>query len=130
MSPAELASLLLAGASGYSSDEAAVTLLIGHDTWLHRADFVRTCVSVDEPAAFIDWRAAVAALDAGELPCSTSEAAVLRIAAGLGAVAVDLRAMLGGLDARNIVLVAEAVLHANGTAATVQAKSEGDRRHG
>jgi hypothetical protein len=71
----------------------------------------------DEPAAYIDWTAAIRALDAGELPCSSSEASVLRIAAGIGGIPVDLRAMLGGLDPDNILLVAEAVLHANGTPA-------------
>ena len=125
----DLAGLLETGASGYHPDEAAVALLIGHDTWLHRSDFVRTCVSVDEPMAFIDWLAAVAALDCGNLPCSTSEASVLRIAAGFGAVPVDLRAMLCGLDARNIVLVAKAVLHANGTPG-VRLHAEGERHHG
>jgi hypothetical protein len=116
----ELAALLRIGAQGYHPDEAAVDLLIRHNTWLHRSDFVCTCVNVetgDEVAAFIDWHAAIRALNAGDLPCSTSEASVLRIAAGLGGVAVDLRAMLGGLDARNIRLVAEAVMHANGTPA-------------
>jgi hypothetical protein len=131
----ELAVLLEIGARGCYADEAAVALLIGHDMWLRRSDFVRTCVSVEELAAFIDWRTAIAALDAGALPCSTSEASMLRIAAGLGAVAVDLRAMLCGLDARNIVLVAEAVLHANGTngaviAPGVRPQAKGDRRHG
>jgi hypothetical protein len=127
--------LLKTGARGYHADEAAVALLIDHDMWLHRSDFVRTCVSIQEPVAFIDWPAAIAALDAGTLPCSTSEASILRIAAGLGAVSVDLRAMLCGLDSRNIVLVAEAVLHANGTNGTVttpgvRPQVKGDRRHG
>ena len=106
----ELAELLRHSASGHA-EQAAVGLLIEHDVWLRREDFVAACVG---PYA-VDWNAAVRALDDGELPCSTSEAAVLRIAAGLGGVAVDLRAMLGGLDARNIVLVARAVMHANGT---------------
>lgn len=119
----ELAALLRVGAQGCHSDEAAVGLLVEHDTWLNRSDFVRTCVTVqtdsfaqvEEVAAFIDWSNAVRVLDAGGLPCSRSEAAVLRIAAGLAGVPVNLRAMLGGLDSRNIQLVAEAVMHANGT---------------
>ncbi|GLY82021.1 hypothetical protein [Actinoallomurus iriomotensis] len=116
----ELAALLRVGAQGCHSDEAAVGLLVEHDTWLHRSDFVRTCVTVetglsdDGVAAFIDWSNAVRVLDAGGLPCSTSQAAVLRIAAGLAGVPVNLRAMLGGLDSRNIQLVAEAVIRANG----------------
>ncbi|MGH3380750.1 MAG: hypothetical protein ACRDP6_39055 [Actinoallomurus sp.] len=122
----ELAALLRVGAQGCHSDEAAVGLLVEHDLWLHRSDFVSTCVTVEtdlftddeEVAAFIDWSAAISVLDAGALPCSTSEAGVLRIAAGLAGVLVNLRAMLGGLDARNIQLVAEAVMHANGTPVT------------
>jgi hypothetical protein len=131
----ELAALLRVGARGCHSDEAAVGLLVEHDLWLHRHDFVRTCVAVEtdlfdedeEVAAFIDWSAAVKVLDAGGLPCSTGEGAVLRIAAGLAGVPVNLRAMLGGLDARNIRLVAQAVMHANGTPADAQSK-EGHRR--
>lgn len=119
----ELAALLRVGAQGCHSDEAAVGLLVEHDTWLNRSDFIRTCVTVqtdsfvqgEQVAAFIDWSNAVRVLDAGGLPCSRGEAAVLRIAAGLAGVPVNLRAMLGGLDSRNIQLVAEAVMHANGT---------------
>jgi hypothetical protein len=116
----ELATLLQDGVRGCYAEEAAVALLIDHGLWLRRCDFVRTCIEItdftgDEQAAFIDWRAATQALDLGKLPCSTSEASVLRIAAGLAGVTVDLRARLGGLDARNIRLVAEAVMHANGT---------------
>ncbi|GAA4483731.1 hypothetical protein GCM10023191_005820 [Actinoallomurus oryzae] len=119
----ELAALLRIGAKGCHSDEAAVGLLVEHGTWLHRSDFARTCVTVetdafvqgDQVAALIDWSNAVRVLDAGGLPCSRGEAAVLRIAAGLAGVPVNLRAMLGGLDSRNIQLVAEAVMHANGT---------------
>jgi hypothetical protein len=119
---AELAALLRNGARGDYAEEAAVGLLIDHDLWLDRSDFAHACIEIltlagDVQAAFIDWPAAAQALDLGELPCLTSEAAVLRIAAGLAGVTVDLRAMLGGLDACNIRLVAEAVMHANGTPA-------------
>jgi len=119
----ELGALLRVGAQGCHSDEAAVGLLVEHDLWLHRSAFIRTCVVIEtdpfvqgeEVAAYIDWSKAVRVLDAGSLPCSRTEAAVLRIAAGLAGVPVNLRAMLGGLDSRNIQLVAEAVMHANGT---------------
>src|SRR5262245_18429739 len=115
--PEELAELLRDGSYGDLPDEAAVELLIGHDTWLHRSDFVDACVRLapDHTMAHIDWPVAVRALQAGEFPCSTSEASMLRIAAGLGGVAVALWELLGGLDSRNILLVAIAVLHANGT---------------
>ena len=102
-------------------------LLIGHRTWLYRTDLTARFVDVradaelfgDGPMAFIDWPGAIAALDRGGLPCSSSEAAILRIAAalggGTGGVPVDLRAVLGGLDWHNAGLVAVAILHANGT---------------
>jgi hypothetical protein len=65
--------------------------------------------------AAVDWAAAVAALDAGRLPCSSSEAQMLRLAASIaGGVAVDLGAALSGLDEGNISLVAAAVLRAAG----------------
>ncbi len=65
--------------------------------------------------AAVDWEAAVAALQAGGLPCSGGEGRILRLAASIaGAVAVDLGPALWGLDERNIAGVARAVLHAAG----------------
>ncbi len=65
--------------------------------------------------AAVDWEAAVAALDAGALVCSSSEGQLLRLAASIAAgVAVDLWAALSGLDEGNAWLVAGAVLHAAG----------------
>ena len=65
--------------------------------------------------AAVDWEAAVAALDAGRLPCSAGEGRILRLAASIaGGVPVDLGSALSGLDERNIAGVARAVLHAVG----------------
>ena len=65
--------------------------------------------------AVVDWEAAVAALEAGRLPCSGGEGRILRLAASIaGGVAVDLGSVLPGLDERNIAGVARAVLHAAG----------------
>jgi hypothetical protein len=65
--------------------------------------------------AAVDWEAAVAALEAGQLPCSGGEGRILRLAASIvGGVAVDLGSALSGLDERNIAAVARAVLHAAG----------------
>jgi hypothetical protein len=65
--------------------------------------------------AAIDWEGAVAALEAGRLPCSGGEGRMLRLAASMAdGVAVDLGSALAGLDERNITLVAGAVLHAAG----------------
>jgi hypothetical protein len=65
--------------------------------------------------AAVDWEAAVAAVEAGRLPCSGGEGRILRLAASIaGGVAVDLGSALPGLDERNITLVAGAVLRAAG----------------
>lgn len=109
-----------ADARGVYAAEAAVELLIAHEWWLHRDDFVDAFVATDPtgsdtPAAWIDWSGAVAALDGGRLPCSSGEAQVLRVAASLAAgVPVDLRNALCGLDGDTVVAVAGAVAHAGG----------------
>jgi hypothetical protein len=65
--------------------------------------------------AAVDFGAAVDALEAGVLPCSGGEGRVLRIAASLAVgVPVDLREAVTGLDERNAVMAAVAVLHAAG----------------
>ena len=65
--------------------------------------------------AAVDWEAAVAALDAGRLPCSGGEGRILRLAASIaGGVPVDLGEAVTGLDENNAVLAAAAVLHAAG----------------
>jgi hypothetical protein len=65
--------------------------------------------------AAVDWEAAVAGLEAGRLPCSSSESQMLWLAASIaGGVRLDLGSMLPGLDERNACLVAAAVLHAAG----------------
>lgn len=120
MSPVQcdLAALLREGARGYHPAEASINLLIDHGTWLRRQDFADAFVGFndEQSAAVIDWRQAIEALDAGDLPCSTSEAKILRLAAALNdGPGVVLRDVLIGLDAHNIRRVAQAVLHANGT---------------
>lgn len=110
---------LRAWAKGLPACEAAVELLIGHALWLHREDFLKVAVELDHGGgstmAALDWRAAVAALEAGRLPCSGSEGRVLRLAASIAeGVPVDLGDAVTGLDRRNAVLVATAVLHAAG----------------
>jgi len=121
MPAAQLACLLEDTAAGICADAAATGLLIRHGYFLHQPGFRRiitagSSIWSGEPVAVIRWRAAVHALDRGLLPCSSTEAAVLRIAASLGddAVGVHLRSVLGGLDSRNIALVTDAVTAANG----------------
>jgi hypothetical protein len=116
---------LRTAAAGVYANEAAVELLIEHGTWLYRADFRARFVNEYQPdpddvmydvaLAEVRWADAVAALNAGELPCSTSEAHMLRIAASIAdGVPVDLRRCLGNLDGRNLRLVLGAIVHANG----------------
>lgn len=108
-------------AAGLLADTAAVDLLARHHAWLARPDFRRhihigRCHTTDTPMAYIRWRSALAALSSGQLPCSDSEADILRIAAALGAnIPVHLRHVLGGLDRHNIALVTDAITYANGT---------------
>jgi len=75
--------------------------------------------------AVVDWEAAVAALEAGRLPCSGGEGRILRLAASIAAgVPVDLREALTGLDEANSGLVAVAVLHAAGHRAVLDGRGE------
>lgn len=118
---AGLACLLADTAAGTSADAAAVGLITRHGHFLHQPGFRRiiaagSSIHSGEPVAVIRWNAAIHALDTGRLPCSSSEAAVLRIAASLGdaTIPVHLRSVLGGLDRRNITLVAAAITAANG----------------
>jgi hypothetical protein len=113
----DLPTALRAHAHGLNYLEAAVELLIDHAGWLRRDDFlhnlVHTTHSLDgTPIAAIDWTEAAAALDHGQLPCSTSEARVLRFAASLAnGIPIDLRDALTGLDNHNAERVSHAVRH-------------------
>jgi hypothetical protein len=120
MHTARLACLLQDTAAGISADDAAATLIIRHDHFLHQPGFRRiiaagSSICSGEPVAMIRWRAAVHALDTGLLPCSASEEAVLRIAASIGdpAIPVHLRQVLGGPDRRTIALVTAAITAAS-----------------
>jgi hypothetical protein len=120
--PQALPGLLRAHAAGLLADTAAVDLLVTHRYWLHRpaftARFVHPITASDGrcTGAWIDWPAAITALQRGELPCSSSQADMLRIAASLGAaLPVILRDVLGGLDRANIAAVRAAITAANRT---------------
>jgi hypothetical protein len=111
---------------------AAVELLIGHQRWLHRDDFVAAFVEVvpalvdGTPMAFVDWPRAVARLERGRLACSSGEGQVLRLCASLaGGVPVDLAEALTSLDSPTVMLVARAVLHAGGCRETVHCPRNG-----
>jgi hypothetical protein len=112
---------LRAWAEGLLCLEAAVELLIGQRLWLFRGDFLGVAVEPGwqvfggQALAAVDFEAAATALEAGELPCSSGEGRVLRLAASIAAgVLVDLREVLTGLDEASSGLAAAAVLHATG----------------
>jgi hypothetical protein len=117
----ELICQLLDAADGIPADAAAAGLIISHQNFLHRGAFRRiiragTSISTGQPLATIGWDAALRALNAGQMPCASSEQAILPIAASLGdpEIPVRLRTVLGNLDTRNITLIADAITTANG----------------
>jgi hypothetical protein len=96
-------------------------VLIEHRSWLLRADFVDEFVEVidgtpgDAAMAFVDWAAALEALEGGRFACSSSEDRVFRIAASIAeGIPVDLRDATCGLDGANARRVADALVHAAG----------------
>ncbi|MGH3272292.1 MAG: hypothetical protein ACRDN1_24990 [Trebonia sp.] len=116
-----LAALLRAAAAGMLADMAATDLLIAHGRFLDDPAFRRiiaagSSVADGQPFAVIRWNAAVTAIETGDLCLSSSERAVLLIAASLAepGIAISLRECLGSLDRRNIALVTAAVAAANG----------------
>ena len=117
----QLACLLYDAADGMCADVAAVMLIDRHGHFLHDLAFRRiiaagSSITTGQPLAVIRWTAAIHALEAGELPCCSSEKAILRLAASLADshITVNLRDNLGNLDARNITLVTDAITAANG----------------
>jgi hypothetical protein len=115
----ELAETLCEYAMGVSAEYAAVDLVANHRVWLLRRDFapfIQRGRYHGEPTATIRWRTAHTALQRGQLPCSGSQADVLRIAASLGAgIPVRLRDVLGNLDHRDVAHVVRAIGLANDT---------------
>lgn len=114
---------LRAGARGLLCAEAAIELIVEQQSWLERADFVSAHIdrwgdTTDEDAAgvaSIDWVGALDALDAGQLPCSSGEAQLLRIAGSLAeGIPIDLRDNITSLDSTSTGLVARALCHAAG----------------
>ena len=74
----ELICQLLDAADGILAGTAAVKLIISHENFLHREAFRRiiragTSISTGQPLAVIGWDAALRALEAGQMPCASSE---------------------------------------------------------
>ena len=122
MTADDLTAALRACAAGLYPLEAGVALLTSNGTFLRREDFtsrfIETGTSISDgttPMAAIDWNAAIAALHAGELPCSGGERRVLELSSSLaGGIPVDLRDAITGLDDGNISRLVTAILHASG----------------
>ena len=117
-----LAEALRACAGGILTAEAGISLLIDCGGWLPRDDFagqfIPTGTSISDGTTMMasnDWPAAVAALDAGRLPCGSGERHMLRLAASIaGGVPVSLCDALTSIDHQNANLLTAAILHANG----------------
>lgn len=116
----QITTALRACSKGMYCDEAATELILSHRTWLLRDGFTRQFILTrTEPAggitAVIDWEEALTALQAGNLPCSSSEAAILHLAASLATASpVILRNAITGLDQTNLHLVINAIRQAGG----------------
>lgn len=104
---------LRACAAGIYTHEAGVSLLIANRAFLSRDDFTSRFITHDTATAMaaIDWAAAIAALDAGEIPCSGGEQRILRLAAS---IPVSLSDAITGLDSRNLSHLLTAIRHASG----------------
>ncbi len=116
----DLAAAIRAWAKGWLPTEAAAELLISHQAWLLREDFLRAAVEVRwEPflgrqLAAVDFAAAAEAVQ-GVLPCSDGERQVLLVAASIAeGIPVDLREAALCMDAVNAARAAQAVCHAAG----------------
>lgn len=121
LTPADLAPMLHAWAGGLHPGEAAVGLLIAHDYWLHRADFLTRLVdAVDDgwgprgavvPMAAIDWPSVPDFCT--RVAASSSERTVLRLAASLAGAVVpySLLELTSGLDQTNQRHVLDALAH-------------------
>ena len=116
----QLTAALRAGSKGMHCDQAATELLIRHGSWLRRDDFTARYILIGtsqagDITAAIDWEEAITALHAGDLPCSSSEAAILGLAASFAtATPVILRHAITGLDQANLHLVTNAIRDAGG----------------
>jgi len=116
----QLTAALRAGSKGMYCDQAATELLIRHGSWLRRDDFTARYILIGtsqagDITAAIDWEEAITALHAGDLPCSSSEAAILGLAASFAtATPVVLRHAITRLDQANLYLVTNAIRDAGG----------------
>lgn len=117
MTIASLTAALRACAAGLHPLEAGTELLIANGAFPHRDDFTGRFIehgaSGGIPMAAIDWDGAIAALNAGQIPCSSGERRIPLLAASLaGGIPVSLGDTLPGTDHRNARLVINAISRA------------------
>lgn len=114
--PHQAANALRNWAQGWLPYEAAVELLIAHDTWLHRSDFLDRFLVDEGDAVWPDWHQAAAIVRLGVLPSTETERQVLGIACELAGYSTGWTwdRLLTGLDRHNTKLVLDAVAHATG----------------
>lgn len=90
---------------------AAVQLLINHNFWLGRTDFVDAAVRTAGSDTYISWTDARTGFDAGDFqPASSTELAVLDLAIALG----EDRYRLSRMGDANATAIAAAVTEAVG----------------
>lgn len=80
----ETAAGLRAWAEGDWIATAAVELLIGHETWVRRRDFLAACTDSGEGMTRIRWDDVREFAGSPQVPASTTEIAVLRLAVAIG----------------------------------------------
>jgi hypothetical protein len=131
--PAELVEAARAWARGSYALEAAVELLIRHSVWLTHKEFRRyaidyvTATYTRTPYAVIDWQAAHLALNRDCLPCTGTEAAILRIALSLAdGLPVELGPTITGLGATSLTHILAAIAHASGNRTAWSTTVQGD----
>lgn len=120
LTPSDLADALRRSAKGIYSEEAAVELLIAHQTWLRRNDF-RPYIRVfqdepdDTPMAAIKWLTLVAAIDGNRFAASGGELQILCAATSLTRNGHwVLHDLISSLDVVNLGLLFQAMAHARG----------------
>ena len=117
---AALTAALRACTAGLYHGEAGTELIIRHRTFLPRPDFA-ACICEDTsftdgtPMAWIDWDAAITALQAGNLPASSGERSILQLAASIAnGNPVALRDTITTLDNANLQHLLTAIRHTAG----------------
>lgn len=116
---AELQDALRNWARGLYGAEAAVELLIGHGTWLRRADF-RKAIRLNREGgttyAYIDSSRVRQMLSADQLAGSSSELGMLALACGLLDTSTpdQIGSMISNLDSVNLGLLMQAMARARG----------------